>query len=189
MLGFAVIHSDKQEIAVWLVSARGVAASNTNAYVTSTDTAEADFSATIDSLIHSRITLGDEEILNEMGMQRSGFLSLKDVENWDILRQDTQVEMNSFVLSANKNWKIPFEDTELVAVPPAELHSAKSRALEIANYLSLVWSRWLATEGERVRRAEAGNGRVPESLSSTIPRAVPLPGLDQHTWAGAFAGA
>lgn len=184
MLGFAIIKDDGRTIAVWLVSPAGNVATNTNAYVSPTGIPNADLGQVIGNLVHDRVVLGDTTVLDGLDVQTSRFLSLDELADWDNGRQALQVEMNSFVERTNKNWKIPFEDTALVPPPAGDHEEARHEALALADYLRKVWTKWLTTEAERVRRALENNNRVPEELSSIGHRAVLLLGLEEHHWAG-----
>lgn len=188
MLGFAIVKDDGRTIAVWLVSAIDDVAINSNAYVSPADTANADLSQTLGRLVHDRVVLGDTTVLDRLNVQTSRAVSPDEVRNWDKDRQALQVEMNSFVERTNKNWKIPFEETALVPPPPADHEEARHAALAWADYLRQVWTKWLSTEAERVRRALENNNRVPEGLSSTVYRAVPLADFTARQWAGTLAG-
>lgn len=188
MLGFATVKDDGRTIAVWLVSANGNVAMNTNAYVSPTDTANADLGQTIGRLVHDRVVLGDTTVLDRLNAQTSGALSLDEVTNWDKDRQTLQVAMNSFVERTNKNWKIPFEETALVPLPPADHEEASHAALAMADYLRQVWTKWLTAEAERLRRAMENKNRVPEELSSTDFRGVPLSGVPRMPVGGDISG-
>ena len=185
MLGFAIVKDDGRSIAVWLVSALGDVAINSNAYVS--PTADADLGQTLERLIHDRVILGDTAVLESLDIQTSKALGLDDVQAWDKDRQTLQDQMNSFVERTNKNWKIPFEETALVPPPTVDHDEARHAALAWADYLRQVWTKWLSTEAERLRRAWENKNRVPEELSSTDHRGVPLAEVSAHRWAGTSA--
>lgn len=187
MLGFAIVQSDAQSIAIWLVSCNGSAAANTNAVVLPT-ASDSDVAETVGSLVHDRVILGDAAILDRLGAKVSESVSLDAVETWDRDRQARQMEMNAFVERTSKAWKIPFQDTALLPLPPGDPGDASARALSLADYLRRVWTKWLATETERTRRAVENKNRVPEALASTGYCGVPLAGLEGHQWAGSSLG-
>lgn len=182
MLGFAIIKDDGRTIAVWLVSRDGTTATNTNAFVAPSNTAER--GPTISSLVRGRVVLGSTTTLERLDIRENMSLGLDELKSWDQDRQALQLELNSFVKRTNKNWKIPFQDTALVPFPPMHFDEAKDEALAVADYLGKVWTRWLTTETERVKRAVEDNNRVPVELSSTAYRGVLVAGLEGHQWVG-----
>ncbi len=174
MLGFAIVDRQPQAsaTAVWLTGREGSRVNHTNAVVIAHDDERYDekvWALTADRAVV--LTNGTEP--------PKTFEHALDVEVFDAFIDETEVRQQLIVEAVteyaeranSKNLVIPeFASARTVLKTDAQ-DEPQTRALSVANYVAAVWSTWLSTDEQRVRRTiNPRTGKtpwiMPEALGS-----------------------
>ena len=155
MLGFAIV--DRQPnataTAVWLTThVGGTTVQHTNAVVINHDDDRCDkkiYALTADRIV----ILTDGSAEDGIFQHALGVDVLSDLIAETATRQQLIQKAVAEYMTRTKNKNLVIPDFLSSPNPPSQAHAAPQlRALATANYIAEVWSGWLATEEQRLRR-------------------------------------
>ncbi len=157
MLGFAVVdrQTKARTTAIWLTSREGSRVIHTNAVVLAHDDERYDdkvWALTADrAVVLTSGSTPPREFEHALGVDVfDGFI--EEIAARQQLIEDTVAAYAA--KTKNKNLVIPeFPRTRPKLAKLSARDQPEHRALAVANYISAVWSAWLATDEQRVRRA------------------------------------
>lgn len=172
MLGFAIVDRQPEATAtaVWLTThAGGTTVQHTNAVVIAHD--DVRYETKLRALTADRVVVVTEG--SEANGLFSAVLALAALDNLaaeTAARQELIEKAIGDYAAETKNKNLVVPEYLPSPPPPTELFpEPQLRALAAANYVAAVWSRWLATEDQRLRRtADPRTGKSPWIMPSNL---------------------
>lgn len=174
MLGFAIVDSQPtaSATAVWLTGREGTRVNHTNAVVIAHDDERCD-----DKI--RALTADRAVVLTNGTAPLKTFEHALDIEVFDAFIDETEVRQQLIVEAVteyaertkNSSLVIPEFPSARPGLKADDRDEPQYRALAVADYVAVVWSAWLATDEQRVRRAiNPRTGKtpwiMPEALGS-----------------------